>query len=104
MTDQSLSKNNDSTKQSPQSLGGRAAAQKYAPPTPCPRCNKEYPFQTSWMVWLGHLALHKLADKYFGGDIQAAQKRLRENGLARQDPAPWNGAFSPYRPIRSEKL
>jgi hypothetical protein len=88
------------TQPTPQSLGGQAVAKKYAPPTPCPRCGRTYPFQTSWMVWLGHLSLHALADRYFNGDIKAAQKRLRQNGLARQDPAPWNGAFEPYRPVR----
>ncbi len=53
----------------------------------------------TWHSYLGHLGLHAIADKYFGGDINAAQKRLRENGRARQDPAPWNGAWKPYRPI-----
>lgn len=86
---------------SPQSAGGKAVAQKYAPPEPCPRCGKVYPFQTSWMTWIGHLGLHGLADKYFEGDIKAAQKRLRNNGLARQDPAEWNGAWPKYQPIRS---
>jgi hypothetical protein len=52
-----------------------------------------------WYSYLGHLGLHGLANKYFEGDIAAAQKHLRENGLARQDPAPWNGAWRPYRPI-----
>jgi hypothetical protein len=84
----------------PQQLGGKAVAQKYAPPWPCPRCGKVYPFLTPWMAWIGHLGLHSLADKYFGGDIQAAQKRLRENGQAKTDAAPWNGAFPKYRPIR----
>lgn len=84
----------------PQQLGGRAAAQKYAPPHPCPRCGKTYPFQTPWMAWIGHQGLHALADKYFGGDIKAAQKRLRQNGQAKVDPAPWNEAWPKYRPIR----
>jgi len=84
------------------SIGGKAVAQKFAPPTPCPRCGKVYPFQTSWMAWLGHMGLHGLADKHFGGDIQAAQKRLRQNGQAKQgEGASWqNGAFPPYRPIK----
>jgi hypothetical protein len=51
------------------------------------------------MAWLGHLGLHGLADKYFDGDIKAAQTRLRRNGLARQDPAPWNGAWPKYKPV-----
>lgn len=86
----------------PQQLGGRALAAKYAPTDPCPRCGKTYPFLTPWMAWLGHLGLHALADRYFGGDIAAAQKRLRNNGLARQDPAPWNNAFPKYQPIQGE--
>lgn len=49
--------------------------------------------------YLGHLGLHGIADKYFDGDIKAAQKRLRENGRARSDPAPWNGAWKSYQPI-----
>ena len=57
-------------------------------------------FGSSWYSYLGHLGLHGLADRYFGGDMKAAQKRLRENGLARQDPMPWNGAYKPYRPIK----
>jgi len=89
------------TKQSPQSPGGKAVAKKHAP-SQCSRCGKSYPFATPWHVYLGHLGLHGLADKYFGGDIQAAQKRLRENGLARQEEGTsWgNGAWPLYRPIR----
>ena len=45
------------------------------------------------------LGLHGLANAYFGGDLVAAQRRLRENGLARQDPAPENGAWPDYRPV-----
>lgn len=82
-----------------QSKGGKAVAQKFAPVTGCPRCGKTWPFATPWHSYLGHLGLHGLADKYFGGDITAAQKRLRNNGLARQDPAPWNGAWPRYKPI-----
>lgn len=81
-------------------IGGKATAQKLAPPTTCPRgCGKTWKFGDSYMSYLGHLGLHKFADNHFGGDIRAAQKRLRENGLARQDPAPWNGALKPYRPV-----
>ena len=85
---------------SPQQKGGRAVAQKYAPPY-CPRCGKEFVFCAPWMAYLGHLRMHQIADRHFGGDLQAAQKRLRENGLARQEEkASWsNGAFRPYRPI-----
>ncbi len=49
--------------------------------------------------YLGHLGLHGLADKYFDGDIEEAQKRLRENGRARSDPFRANGAFPAYKPI-----
>ena len=89
--------------QNARSLGGKAVADKF-PPAYCPRCGKEIPFGTSWHSYLGHLGLHGLADNYFAGDIQAAQQRLRENGLAKQDPAPWNGAFKPYRPIQENPL
>jgi hypothetical protein len=53
------------------------------------------------------LGLHGLADKYFGGDIKAAQKRLWQNGNARnEEGTTWrfNGAFPPYRPIRQYSL
>lgn len=82
-----------------QQLGGRAVAAKTAPLC-CPRCGKTYPFAHPWMAHLGHLGLHGLADKYFNGDIKAAQKRLQQNGLARLDPAPWNNAWPRYRPVR----
>lgn len=83
------------------SLGGKAVAKRTAPPY-CPRCEKEFPFATPWHSYLGHLGLHGLADKYFDGDIKKAQRRLRENGIARSDPAPWNGAFKPYKPIQEK--
>lgn len=78
-------------------LGGKAVASKSAPHS-CPRCGKEMGGR-SWHSYLGHLALHGLADRYFGGDVVAAQRRLRENGLARQDPVPENQAFHRYRPV-----
>lgn len=84
-------------------LGGLAVKQKTAPVTPCPRCGKTYPFFTPWHAWLGHLGLHGLADKYFDGDIQAAQRRLQQNGLARQDPAPWNNAWPKYQPVTKKE-
>ena len=77
--------------------GGKAVAAK-TPPDVCPRCGKSM-MGRSWMSYLGHLGLHKLADRYFNSDIEAAQQRLRENGQARQDPVPENGAFRRYRPI-----
>lgn len=85
-------------------LGGLALAKKWAPAY-CPKCGKELPWTMTWYGYLGHLGLHGLADRYFGGDIQAAQRRLQENGRARQEQdASWqNGAFKPYRPIKEQK-
>ena len=80
--------------------GGKAVAKKIPPPF-CPRCGKEIMWGSPWHSYLGHLGLHGLADKYFDGDITKAQKRLRENGLARQDPAPWNGAWPKYKPLET---
>ncbi len=77
------------------SKGGKAVKDKY-PPAYCERCGKEITWGTTWHQYLGHLGLHGLADKYFDGDIKAAQRRLQRNGLARQDPAPWNGAWPKY--------
>jgi hypothetical protein len=78
-------------------LGGQAVSRKQAPAV-CPRCGREMQGK-SWHAWLGHLGLHGLADRWFQGDIQACQQRLRDNGRARQDPAPWNGAWTPYVPL-----
>lgn len=79
------------------SSGGKAVATK-KPPDTCPRCSESMAGR-SWHSYLGHLGLHGLADNWFGGDIEAAQRRLRRNGLARQDPAPGNGAWPEYRPV-----
>ena len=79
-------------------LGGAAVKKKAAPAT-CPKCGQSMGGRP-WHAYLGHLGLHGLADRHFGGDLAAAQRRLRENGLARQDPAPWNQAWPAYRPIR----
>ena len=78
-------------------LGGHAVKDKI-PPTTCPRCGQSMEGR-SWHSYLGHLGLHGLADRRFGGDIEAAQQRLRENGLARQDPYPENGAWPEYRSL-----
>ena len=87
----------------PQSAGGRAVAKKTAPPyCPRPGCTKQFVFGTPWHAYLGHLGLHGLADRYFNGDLNAAQIRLRNNGLARQDPAPWNGAWPTYQPVTGD--
>lgn len=80
--------------------GGKAVIEK-APPSKCPRCKKSMEGRT-YHSYLGHLGLHGMADKYFGGDIDAAQKRLRENGRARSDSFPGNGAWKAYRPIPVE--
>jgi hypothetical protein len=87
---------------SPQSIGGKAVAKKF-PPAYCPICHKPIPFEASWHSYLGHLGLHGLANRYFNGDIEAAQKRLRENGLAKTDPAPWNRAWPEYRPVKGDQ-
>ena len=78
-------------------LGGKAVASK-TPPSKCPRCGQSMVGRT-WHSYLGHLGLHGLADNHFGGDLEAAQRRLRQNGLASQDPAPWNGAMPKYTAI-----
>jgi hypothetical protein len=78
-------------------LGGKAVASK-APPDECPRCGRSMKDRV-WHSYLGHLGLHGLADRYFNGDMEAAHKRIRNNGLARQDPAPWNGAMPKYQSI-----
>ena len=78
-------------------LGGKALVSK-APPIVCSRCGVPLAGR-SYHSYLGHLGLHGLADRYFAGDVQAAQERLRANGLARQDPAAGNGAWPSYRPI-----
>lgn len=57
-------------------------------------------FGTPWHAFLGHLGLHGLADNYFNGDLELAQQHLARNGQARQDPAPWNGAFRKYIPVQ----
>ena len=75
-------------------LGGKAVVTK-TPPAKCPRCGRPMEGRV-WHSYLGHLGLHGLADKHFNGDLVAAHKRLRDNGLARQDAAPWNGAMPKY--------
>jgi hypothetical protein len=82
----------------PQQLGGKAVAAKQ-PPAYCPRCHKPIEFGTTWHQYLGHLGLHGLADSCFNGDIAACQKHLRDNGLARQDPMPYNNAWPKYKPV-----
>ena len=89
------------TKLSPAQLearrkGGLAVKPK-PPPARCPRCGRG-PFK-NWHAWLGHKGLHGLADNHFGGDIKAAQTRLRENALATIDPYPENNAWPKYKPV-----
>ena len=65
----------------------RRAQAKAAVPAACPHCGcplDGYDFNR----YLGHLGLHGLADNHSNGDLVAAQRRLRQNGLAGQDPAP----------------
>lgn len=72
--------------QADRSRGGQKVAQRQ-PPDTCPHCNA--PMQArKWHSYLGHLGLHGLADNWFNGDIEAAQKHLRENGLAINSPGP----------------
>jgi hypothetical protein len=87
----------------PGRAGGLAVRTKEAP-LHCPRegCAKTFDFCTPWHSYLGHLGLHGLADNYFDGDLEAAQRHLRKNGLAPQDPAPWNGAWPKYKPITQQ--
>jgi hypothetical protein len=51
-------------------LGGQAVKRK-TPPQTCLRCARSM-VGRAWHSYLGHLGLHGLADKYFGGDLQAA--------------------------------
>lgn len=79
------------------SMGGKAIIPK-KPPDVCPRCGLDVSAR-SWHSYLGHLGLHGLADNHFDGDLAACQKRLRNNGIARQDPFPGNHAHPKYIPI-----
>ena len=79
------------------SAGGKAVKDK-TPPATCHRCGQSMAGRV-WHSYLGHLGLHGLADNHFDGDIVKAQKRLQQNSLAVQDPAPWNGAWPRYRPV-----
>lgn len=89
-------------------LGGQAVKDKASPQT-CLRCGQPTVGRT-WHSYLGHLGLHGLADRYFGGDIAKAQERLRRNGLAVQDSAccpqdtrkGWNGAWPKYCPVTTQ--
>ena len=77
--------------------GGLAVVEK-RPPAVCPRCGLSSAGHT-WHSYLGHLGLHGLADAHFEGDVQAAQRRLKDNGLAVQDPFSANNAWPRYQPI-----
>jgi len=43
--------------------------------------------------------LSGLADNHFDSDLDAAQQRLWENGLARQGPYATNRAWPSYQPV-----
>lgn len=75
----------------PQALGGLAVKNR-TPPKRCLRCGADFRRKT-YHQYLGHMGLHGYADRYFCGDISKAARRLARNGLASQDPFPWNGAF-----------
>lgn len=82
-----------------QALGAKAgglAVRNRTPPAMCPRCQKSFKGR-SYHSYLAHKGLHGYADKYHGGDISRAAKRLALNSVAKYDPAPWNGAFK-YKP------
>ena len=75
----------------PQTAGGLAV--KSLPfPARCPRCRTSLAGK-NYHGYLGHMGMHKYADRYFCGDISAAARQLAYNGLASQDPMPYNGAF-----------
>lgn len=78
-----------------QALGAKAgglAVRNRTPPTHCPRCRASFKGR-SWHSWLGHQGLHTYADRYHGGNLSSAARRLALNSVAKYDPAPWNGAF-----------
>lgn len=83
------------------SKGGKAV-KKRTPPAVCPHCGQPMAGR-KWHSYLGHMGLHGLANRYFGGDMLKAQKRLQRNGLARLDPFPGNGAWPRYTPVTGEK-
>lgn len=80
-----------------QRMGGRAVIER-TPPETCPRCGNSMKGRV-YHSYLGHLGIHGLADKYFNGDVEETQKRLRENGRARQEPFRANGARQSYKPL-----
>jgi hypothetical protein len=81
--------------------GRRMQALKGKVPAVCPDCSRDLKGY-NWNKWLGHRGLHGLANRRFDGDIAAAQKHLQQNGLARQDPAAWNGAWRAYKPVKGD--
>lgn len=76
----------------PQSAGGLAVKSKPFP-SHCPRCRASLAGKT-YHGYLAHLGLHGYADRYYCGNLSAAARQLAYNGLASQDPMPYNGAFS----------
>lgn len=84
-------------------LGGKAITTKLAPVDACQRCGRSMLSgdgrRKGYMSYIAHLGLHGLADNHFGGDIEVAQRRLRENGMAKADPVPENGMYPRYRPV-----
>lgn len=85
-----------------QSKGGKAVAKK-VPPHACPICGWFYPWHYLWHNHLGHLARHKFADRYFGGDMRQALRWLQNNALAAIDPMPWNNAWPKRKPLPPKK-
>ncbi len=76
------------------SRGGRALADK-EPPDTCPRCGEDMTGRC-WYSYIGHLGLHGFADNHFDGDTRAAQRQLRRNGRAVQNPSGDGVAYPIY--------
>ena len=72
-----------------QRLGGKVVSG--LPGGDCPRCSRTFERHSQLA---GHLGLHTYADRYCGGDMQAALRSINLVGLAHSDPMPRNGAFA----------
>lgn len=79
----------------PQAMGG-LAVKSHPFPARCPRCRQSLAGK-NYHGYLGHMGMHTYADRYFCGNLSAAARQLAFNGLASQDPAPWNGAFQQHK-------
>jgi hypothetical protein len=68
------------------SAGGKAVKDK-VPPETCPRCQQPM-IGRVWHSYLGHLGLHGLADKRFGGDIVKGSKTPATKRFSKGGPGP----------------